>query len=374
MRIAIATDWFAPRRGGIEAQLTRLADALGERGHSVDVLTSMPGAADGAHFRVRPLDVGTLPGLGMSVSPLLSSRIRRVLRDGYDVVHAHVSVVSPVGYAAAATARGLELPTVVTFHSILRAKTFLLRAVNALARVSSGPVLWSGVSALVASQAERALGVPVAILPNGIDLGYWRAPQAGRNAGPVTLVFAGRFHRKKRPRELVRAFAAATRSSGPARLILVGDGPERAAIERDIRKLGTDGAVDARVELRGWLPRESLRALYAECDAFASAAARESFGIAVLEARAAGLPVIAMRAAGSTEFLVNDGNALLCGDDDELSRRLAAFIGNASLRVRLAAGPVALERYDWAAVLSEHEAAYRRAMTRAALAAKAVGA
>jgi glycosyltransferase involved in cell wall biosynthesis len=377
MRIAIASDWFAPRRGGIEAQLLQLAERLGARGHDVDVLTSSPGARSGAGFRVRPLDVLTLPKLHFAVSPSLLPALHRELRRGYDVVHAHVSVISPVGYAASAVARSLGLPTVLTFHSVLRAKTYFLRGLSAIAGLADSATIWSAVSDLVARQVGRALGeADVATLPNGIDLAFWRAARSKAVASdtPVTLVATMRLHRKKRPRQLLQAFArAASRIGVRARLVIVGDGPEREALDRDIRELDLHTGA-ARAELLGWIGQDDLRALYAHASGFVLASTRESFGIAALEARAAGLPVIAMRESGSGEFLDQGVNALICDDDGALTTSIARFISEPQLRLRLADATTDLARYDWSAVLAEHERTYGRAMKRALLAAGAAGA
>jgi glycogen synthase len=381
VRVAIASDWFAPRRGGIEGQLLQLAERLGARGHTVSVLTSTPGATAGKAFDVRRLDVMTLPKLQLAVSPALISELRDELRRGYDLVHAHVSVVSPVGYVAAAVARSVGLPTVLTFHSVLRLKAFLLSTVNAAADLAASATVWTAVSELVASQARRALsGADVTVLPNGIDLAYWQGARARSRAtrsDEVALVSTMRLHRKKRPMQLVRAFARAmSRSKTAARLLIIGDGPERTALEREIHDLGLHEG-KARVALLGWLEPESVRPVYGDADGFLLASTRESFGIAALEARAAGLPVIAM-ASGSSDFLRDDTNALICADDAELTAAIARFVADPDLRTRLAAGTTAgsaeLERYDWSAVLAQHETTYQRAMKRAAVAAGAVAA
>ncbi|MEX2151900.1 MAG: glycosyltransferase [Gemmatimonadaceae bacterium] len=372
MKIAIASDWFAPRRGGIEAQLLRLAEGLAARGNDVDVITSTPGA-DGEHergFRVRRLEGWTLPRLQLAASPIVFASLRRELGRRYDVVHAHVSVVSPVGYAAAAIARAMGLPTVVTFHSILRHKRHVLRAVNALVSLKDTAVVWTAVSELVAEQVRRALGrAEVGTLPNGIDSAFWAAARTGASKGSrrsVTLVSAMRLQRKKRPRQLLASFAhAAARMVVPSRLVVVGDGPERRAIERDIRDLGLDHG-HATAEMLGWLSPESLRSVYAEADGFVTASTRESFGIAALEAVAAGLPVIAMKDTGSSEFLLDGDNALLCDNDDHLVQSLARFIDDVQLRARLASHTVSMGRYEWSNVLREHEVAYRRATMRSA--------
>jgi glycosyltransferase involved in cell wall biosynthesis len=374
VRIAIASDWFPPRLGGIEGQLLRLAEGLATRGHTVDVITSTPGAREGRGFALRPLDVARVPGSDVAMSASLVGALRQELRRGYDVVHAHVSVVSPVGYMATALARMASIATVITFHSVLRQKRHVLKVLNVGGGLTKSAVVWSAVSELVAGQVRGALdGADVAILPNGVDLAFWtaRADRVPRADASVTLVSAMRLQRKKRPRDLLRLFASAlARSSAPARLVVVGDGPERAALERETR----DRGLTASVEFLGWLDPVALRDVYYRSDAFVMPSTRESFGIAALEARAAGLPVVAMRSAGSSEFLGHDSNALLCSDDADLARALTALIGDASLRKRLREAVTPLDRYDWAAVLGRHEAVYRRAVTRAASAGAVAGA
>ncbi|HYC53205.1 MAG TPA: glycosyltransferase, partial [Gemmatimonadaceae bacterium] len=76
MKIALATDWFAPRQGGIETQLVGLARGLGARGHQVDVITATPGARDDTYFRVRMVRSGSVPGLDLAMSPRLPAELR----------------------------------------------------------------------------------------------------------------------------------------------------------------------------------------------------------------------------------------------------------------------------------------------------------
>jgi glycosyltransferase involved in cell wall biosynthesis len=375
MRIAIATDWFAPRRGGIESQLQQLCTGLAGRGHDVSVLTSTPGAVDGDGYTVRP--VGRLPfaALPLALSPGILGELRRELGRGYDVVHAHVSVVSPLAYAAGHVAKALEMPAVMTFHSVLRHKKLFLRALDAVANLAGSPVEWTGVSELVASQLRDALhGAEVSVLPNGIDLGFWSAGHGAAPVprSPVTLVSSMRLHRKKRPRALVAAFArAAAGATAPAVLRIMGDGPGRSGLERDVRRLGLDRGV-ARVELAGWLPADALRAQYAEAHGFVLASTRESFGIAALEAAAAGLPVIAMAEAGCREFL-GDEPHVLCADDDALSSAMSRFIAAPPRRWGGPERQGVLRRYDWSAVLTGHEATYGRAIRRVSGAAAVAG-
>jgi glycosyltransferase involved in cell wall biosynthesis len=363
MRIAIVTDWFAPRVGGIESQLEQLAQRLGRRGHIVDVITTTPGTETASGFRARRLDVMRLPGMGIAISPRLPGLLVSELRGGYDVVHCHVSVVSPLGYAAAIVARSLNMPTLITFHSVLRHKRHLLRAATTIVSLARSGIRWSAVSSSVARQAASALGAPVSVLPNGADVSYWRAAREALRGeaqrSRIVFVFAGRLQRKKRPLALVRRFVAAARNTGvPACLLIAGDGPERPSIERASRELpaGT-------VRLLGWRGRDELRDLYASADAFVIASRHESFGIAALEARASHLPIIAMRSAGCSDFLRHEQDALLCSDDDDFEVQLSRFLLDDAMRARLRVADPTLGRYDWDAVVTEHERAYVDAMT-----------
>ena len=365
MKIALATDWFAPRRGGIETQLQGLAHSLAVRGHQVDVITSTPGAVDGDRYNVRRLTSGTLPLLDLALAPGLIGELRRLLRVDYDIVHAHVSVVSPVAYGAAMVAARRRVPTVVSFHSVLRAKRALLRLANLGLNLDGSAVQWAAVSRSVAGQLQSALPrADIAVLPNGIDLAFWRQAPEERPHQDVRFISAMRLHAKKRPRELLRAFAAAVSGAAlPASLVFVGEGPEEKALREDASRLGL--LASGQVRFEPWVSASVLRALYAQCDVFVSACDREAFGIAALEARAAGLPVIAMREAGSSMFLRDGVDALLCDDLSQLTHAIVRFAADRSVRLSLRAAPALLDDYDWPAVVQAHEAAYALARRRA---------
>ena len=177
----------------------------------------------------------------------------------------------------------------------------------------------------------------------------------------MTFVSALRLHRKKRGRELVRAFADAVQgTTHVARLILVGDGPEGDVLERDIDALGLRIGRH-RVELQGWSDRSRLRDLYANADAFVMASVHESFGIAALEASAAGLPVIARR-SGVAEFIRHGENGLLADSDQALAAAIRAFVEDGVIRSQLTPDPLPLSRFDWGAVVDAHLAEYDRAI------------
>jgi glycosyltransferase involved in cell wall biosynthesis len=175
---------------------------------------------------------------------------------------------------------------------------------------------------MVAQNLRRAApGLAVEILPNGIDLSLWGAPAPSRwqTADKIVAVTAMRLSPKKRPRALLRAFRIARecgRTAGKRMILHVaGDGPERPQLERYRKRHGlTDDIV-----FLGTLPRRALASLYREAHVFVMSSIRESFGIAVLEARCAGLPVVALKASGATEFLRNGETALLANNDNQFA-------------------------------------------------------
>jgi glycosyltransferase involved in cell wall biosynthesis len=314
------------------------------------------------------------PGADFAFTPSAFRRLRALLREeAFDVVHAHASVISPVAYAAALAGARDGRATLLTFHSMLHGSAFVLGASEALFGWASGRVVMTGVSGVVAAQAARWIpNAAVGVLPNGIDLAFWHPaslPLPGRDE--VLFVSAMRLSRKKRAARLLRAFADASRfvaGSPRLRLIVAGDGPDRGALERQADELG----VGAQVELVGHQSREALRALYERAHVFVLPSERESFGIAALEARAAGLPIIAMLASGVRDFVRPGLDGLLARDGRELSRFMARCAVDVPFREFVARHNRSTPPpYDWRDVAALHETFYEAAIALRERAARA---
>ena len=373
MRVALVCDRFLPRLGGIELHLRDLGLALRARGVDARVVTTTAGPTEVDGLPVHRIDSRRLPGEGVAISPRAFQALARTLEtERFDVVHAHASVVSPAAYAGALAAARVGLPALITFHSMLHRMSVLLGASEALTGWSGNRIVLSAVSSVVALQAARWMpAANVAVLPNGIDATFWRALTPAPADDEIVVVSAMRLSRKKRALSLVRAFADAARfvaGTPPMRLVIAGEGPDRAAILRYAMELG----VADRVALPGQLSRESLRALYATAHLFVLPSERESFGIAALEARAAGLPVVARLASGARDFITPGEHGLLARDDVELSRFIARFALDGSLRRYVAHQNARTPPpYDWADVARSHlnlygvAAALRRGTPRA---------
>ena len=147
----------------------------------------------------------------------------------------------------------------------------------------------------------------------------------------------------------------------PLRATIVGEGPQRRLMERRLRTRELDW-----VELPGRVDKEELRRLHQGADVYLTSTRLEAFGIAPLEARAAGVPVIAPRGTGVDDF-VEDGVDSLLADGDDRSRGARPAAGDHALRARMRAHLLATPpAQDWGGVLAATLAEYRRAGVRAA--------
>lgn len=338
MRIAHVTDFYLPRLGGIEMHVRDLAVRQQAAGHSVEVITSSPRPAGRRQAGDRTGPAGTPKVHRLTESVLLPSALhpaglpagRRVLREGgYDVVHVHAGPFSPLAFAA--TALAADFPTVVTMHSLISYLEPAFRLLDQRVGWSSWPAVWTAVSDVAAEPLRRLTGpAPVFVLPNGIDPAQWRVTPLPRDPGEVLIVAVMRLAPRKRPGHLLRILRRARAALGPSprlRVVIAGEGPERRSLERYMRR----HRMNDWVSLPGRMTRPQIRELFARADMFVAPATLESFGIAALEARCAGLPVVARVEGGIREF-INDGKeGILTGSD----------VGMAAAIMRLAADPAA---------------------------------
>ncbi len=324
MRIAHVTDYYLPRLGGVEMHIRDLATRQKAAGHDVEVITSFRRPRgervreDGEHgdgLRVHRL-TESLP-LPTGWHPWSIQAVRKVLREGrYDVVHVHAGPVTPLAYAAADLAA--EIPTVVTMHSMISYVEPIMRALDVPTRWARWPAVFTAVSEVAAEPLRRLVHpAPVHVLSNGIDAAEWQIEPEPREPREVLAAAVMRLAPRKRPLHLLRMLRRAKDRLGDDidfRAVIVGDGPKRAKVERYIAK----HEMSDWVELPGRLPRADIRALFARADMFVAPATLESFGIAALEARCAGLPVVARGEGGIVEFVTDGQEGLLASSDDEM--------------------------------------------------------
>lgn len=378
MKIALLSDCYLPRLGGIEVQVHDLAARLIERGHEVVVLTATPGMHGERGGYVDEVDGVAVHRLALRlpfelpVNPLAPRLLRQRLAEGeFDVAHIHMGVVSPFAVDCARVTTGMGLPTAMTWHCMLGALEPVFRATRYVRRWASRGVAMSAVSAVAAEPLQRIVGSEgvVNVLCNGIDVDRWASTAdevPERDAGKgVRVVAAMRLAARKRPMPLLRIMVrvrALVPTETAISLEILGDGPDRGRLEHFIEAHDMRGWV----RLSGRVSRDEVRATYAGADIYVAPAPLESFGIAALEARTVGLPVVGRLGSGLEEFVKDGLNGYLAADDDAMAGSIARLTIDDELRGSMAAYSRSTPpEQSWAHILDRAEAEYRRAIALA---------
>jgi len=377
VKVAIVSPYDLSVPGGVQSHIEQLAAWLSARGDQVLILgpgeapirpaTSTTagqvplGAARGVPFNgsVAPIALG--PGAA-------AGTVRALRALSPDVVHVHEPLVPMVGLGAVF---GSPAPVVATFHA-WSDQDRLYRIARPLGRaVLQRVAVPLAVSAAAAAYHAGALGVApetFRTVPNGVEVARFAAARdevgAERMPGPPRLVFVGRLEPRKGALLLADAYRQLLTHHPDATLTIVGDGPERAELER---RLAAVPAGQAR--LLGRVTGTDLARELAGADvAVAPALGGESFGIVLLEAMAAGTAVVAADLAGYRSVVTDGQDGLLfpVGDATRLADALSGLLADPARRAALVeAGIRTAAAHDWGVVADRVRAAYREALTGA---------
>lgn len=365
LRIALVSDCYVPRLGGIEMQVHDLARHLVAAGHDVVVLTTTAGPDMVDGVRVHRIDVPLLP-FDIPFTRRAFREVDRLLQvERVDVVQFHGGVVSPLAYVGARSAQRRGIPTVVTVHCMWDYATPFFSLLDRATGWGRWPVVLSAVSDVAAAPIRRMAGgrSEVVVLPNGIENETWVVEPEPRSDDLVTFVSVMRLAPRKRPMHLLRMFhevVGRLPAGKRARLVVIGDGPELSQMEKFVRTYGLTGSVD----LVGRRTRDEIRTIFARSDVFVAPANLESFGIAALEARCAGLPVVAKERTGIREFVVDGREGLLATSDDDMVDRLEQVVVDDALRHRMTEhNRTVPSSVDWTDVVRRNVEAYELAIS-----------
>jgi phosphatidylinositol alpha-mannosyltransferase len=247
-------------------------------------------------------------------------------------------------------------PVVATFHSGASRALLFDIAAPVLRRVARRISVRIAVSRAAEAFASRRLGDGFRIVPNGADVErFGRAAPAALSPGR-RILFVGRLDPRKGFRVAVEALRLLAAQYGDVRLVAAGDGPERSAVE----ELPTQ--VRSRVDLLGTVRNADLPPFLAAADVVvAPSIGGESFGMVLVEAMAAGVPVVASRIPGYDEVVRDgvDGLLVPAGDPRALAAGVRLLLEDGNLARRLAdSGRARARGFSWDVVLDQIEAAY----------------
>lgn len=378
MRVAVVSESFLPTVNGVTTSVLRVLDHLAAEGHEAMVICPDAGApAEYAGFRIHQV-----PSVAYRQFPvgLPSPQVQRILSGfGPDVLHA----ASPffLGAQAIAAANRLGVPSVAIYQTDVAgfARRNGLGVTSAIAWkyvrwVHEGADLTLAPSA--ASEYDlRTAGVSrVSRWGRGVDLERYH-PNKRRTAAAIALRerlspdgetvvgYVGRIAPEKQVERL-----RALRGIGRLSLAVVGDGPSRDAVARELRGMP--------VTWLGRLGGDDLAAAYAAFDVFAHTGSEETFGQTVQEAHASGLPVIAPRAGGPIDLVEHGVDGLLFPptDDRGLRAAVAMLVHDGALRRRMGeAGRRAVLGRSWEVVCGDLTRHYERVILDAVANAAVAG-
>jgi phosphatidylinositol alpha-mannosyltransferase len=373
LKVAIVSPYDFAYPGGVTSHVSSLDERLRALGHQTTIIapsSKSPDALGQPNLvplgRPVPLPLnGSIARITIALN--LGKKVKSLLsRERFDVVHIHEPLVPslPVTFLRLCNSAAL----VGTFHTYAKprrwypASQFILRgriekwAARLDARIAVSPPARDFVS--------KYLPGTYTVIPNGVSIDRFTKPAdppEGLVDGKLNILFVGRMEKRKGFPHLLRAYAQAKWQLPESRLVVVG--PDQIDKE-SARVIGERGLRD--IHMAGYLSEEDLASHYRVADLFVSpATGAESQGIVLLEAMAAGAPVMASRIPGY-ESVVTDGvDGVLIDPRNEttFSEALISLLKDKPRRDRLArTGRENVERYRWEQVTSEILDVYRGAM------------
>ena len=354
LRIGIVSPYSLTIPGGVQQQVLGLARSLRAKGHEVRVLGPCDGPPPDAF--VTPLGNSLPTAVNGSIAPLApdaSAALRtiRALNDeAFDVVHVHEPLVPGPSLTALLVKMA---PVVATFHSAGESAAYRTFS-RQLKWVASRIDIRVAVSKDAVELAQRYIGGDYEVLFNGIELGDYSTPSTSPRENAI--FFIGRHEERKGLSNLLEALA---KLPPDVRLWIASDGPQTA-------ELKTRFASDTRID---WLGRisdaEKISRMGRASVICAPSLHGESFGVVLLEAMAAGTPVVASNLDGYRNVATDDETALLVetGNVASLASALARVLVDSRLSARLTAnGREHAQRFSMDALADRYIEMYERAL------------
>lgn len=370
MKIALVSPYDFAYPGGVTEHVSHLATKFREKGHEVHILapsSARKEAADDPFFhpfgRVVPIWAnGSVARIELSVRPY--TQVKKLLQEQqFDVIHLHEPLMPALPLTVL---RHSKSTNIGTFHAYHRSNFAYFYG-----KLVAQPFFNKLHGLLAVSEPARDFVAEYfpgdyRIIPNGVDLDRFASPVeplAQFSDGRLNVLFVGRFERRKGVKHLLRAWAYVRGQFKNARLIVVGEGRARAGYERYAASRGWNEVV-----FTGYVSDDELVRYYHSCQVFcAPSTGQESFGIVLLEAMAAGRPIVASRIPGYEEVVCHDVEGLLVEpkSEGELATALARLLADSAARRRMGrAGQHKAMRYRWENVAESVLAYYEEVLER----------
>jgi phosphatidylinositol alpha-mannosyltransferase len=361
VRIALVCPYAFDDPGGVQTHVRELAERLLDRGHDAVVLAPVRGVTTEPWVITvgRPVDLRyNRSNAPIDPRPWSRLRVREALAAfGPHVVHVHEPLAPSTGMWALLEAR---VPVVATFHSGAARARLADLARPVLRRLARRLAVRIAVSEAARRFAVPRIGGPFEIVPNGVETARFATAAPADLPAGIQLLFVGRLDRRKGFAVAVAAFARLAPDRAELRLVVAGDGPERSVIDT------LPPEVRSRVTMLGTVSNPDLPPYHAASDLYVGPSmGGESFGIVLVEAMAAGLPVVASAVPGYDEVVRDGVDGLLVppGDAAALAAAIGRVMDDPTLARRLRdAGRERAATFDWSVIVERIEALYEKAL------------
>jgi glycosyltransferase involved in cell wall biosynthesis len=337
LRVLQIGKYFAPSRGGIESHLRDLCSEL-RKSVDLKVIVANDGWR-GERGTIEGVDVDRLPCLmTLASAPICPTMIGSLRREKADIVHLHLP--NPAAAIACLVARPAGA-LVITWHSDIVRQRRLVRLYKPLERLllrRCAAIIASSPDYVASSEVLRGHADRCHLIPFGISAEQFAEDRVDRSIvrelrqrfGPRIILSVGRLVHYKGIKFLIRSMAKVD-----ARLVIVGDGPLRAELEREAASIGASGRVVFLGEIH-----DDLINYYHASDVFAlpSCERSEAFGIVQLEAMACGVPVVNTRIDTGVPYVSPDGVTGFTvppRNSDEMAEALNRLLDDPQLRAKM---------------------------------------
>jgi phosphatidylinositol alpha-mannosyltransferase len=367
MRIALVSPYDFPYPGGVTKHITNLAECFRREAHQVHIIAASSqdvGKMPPAVIRISSFMV-PLPYSGsvarVSLSPRLARRVRALLRrETFDVIHLHEPTTPTLPWVVLRQTQKLSPQTALvgTFHAYRESPSFPYhyarpifgRVVNRLdGRIAVSPAARDYMSTYFPGTYQ--------VIPNGVDVALFgnpALPPIPQFSAGLNILFVGRLEPRKGFRYLLQAYARVKTVLPQARLLVVGPytAADRTPFERELCRLRLGD-----VHFIGYVPDDELARYYRSSQVFcAPSTGFESFGMVLLEAMAAGTPIVASDIDGYRAVVSHKVEGLLVPPKDTiaLADALIYLLQRPDLRQAMGRrGQATASRYTWDQVASQ---------------------
>jgi phosphatidylinositol alpha-mannosyltransferase len=372
VKIGLVCPYIYPASGGVAQHVQYLYHGLRQRGHDVRILTASHGPQRASEGDIIRLGVGVSVPINASVgtltfSPRYLTQIDDMLeRERFDVLHFHEPFVPFLSLFLLRESTSVNIATFHAYAGFSPSYEFGSRALRAYAARLHGRI---AVSAAARHFIDRFFPGDYKVIPNGVDVARFASavPIARWQDGTPNILFVGRHEPRKGLLDLLKAHRILRKTGSRSRLLIVGTGPQ----EREARRyVATRGLQE--VEFLGRVTDAEKAQLFRTADVYASpATGGESFGIVLLEAMAAGTPIVASDIHGYKGVVRRGREGLLVPPREprELAIAIDRLLREPALREQMgAAGQARAEEFSWPRVTAKVEDYYGFVIRRLAAA------